>query len=432
VDDCTIRKGEDIILHVSCRNDSGATIQRVQINLFERLTWGTTATNQVDPTTGVCSQTATLQQVATIPLHTVKNATLPSLGKEAKGFFKSTYDSILGVEQTRFFQREIHRDLMAGNNSLKIPVPEESRISYTGHLIKIEHLIHIRFFTSAFVKNLQLEIPVNVLPSDAPIKAESRPMQSPYCKTCSKTPPAPIPTICATTGLEPCPSATNKPQSPQDLRSDSSGQTSVEESSIPITSPATPITSDVFVLGGDAMLVTNRRYPPALAPSAPPSYLDDATPLPPPAPVSVPALQREMRSAINSHNVIAGKISEPAWTDFFQALSANALGKIIASVDPPVDQPRIAVLLAPLMNNGRGISSEQVAAALQACNVQHRAAMAQRLLPLCTDSNFSVIRAVLNDWEQTVAYNAFRDAEKRFNQKKTFLGSGRTKLAVPS
>jgi hypothetical protein len=58
VDDCAIRKGEDISLRVSCRNDSPATIQRVQVSLYEKITWGTAATNQVDPKTGVCSQSA--------------------------------------------------------------------------------------------------------------------------------------------------------------------------------------------------------------------------------------------------------------------------------------------------------------------------------------------------------------------------------------
>jgi hypothetical protein len=452
VDDCAIRKGEDISLRVSCRNDSPATIQRVQVSLYEKITWGTAATNQVDPKTGVCSQSATLQQEAVVPLFTLKDATLPSLGKEGKGLFTSAYHSIIGVEEKRIFQREIHHDLVTGNNIIKIQVPDESRVSYTGQLVKIEHSIQIQFFTSAFTKNLQLIIPVNVLPSDTAIPSDTRPQQQPYCKSCAKPLPAPTPIvpvlpsrntakpkITATTGLDSNPSprvsVATKRKGEQDLRSDSSGQTSGEESSIPIPVPdptfaATPITSDVLVLGGDAMLLKGRRYPPALAPSAPPSYLDDAAAAPQPAPiaqVSVAALQREMRSAINGHTVIANKIDHPSWTDFFQSLSADGLGTIIAAVDPPVDQPRVAVLLAPLMNNGRGVSSAQIAAALRSCNGQHRAAMAQRLLPHCKDGDFTVIRAELNGWEQTVAYNAFGEAEKRLNQKKSFLGGGSTK-----
>jgi hypothetical protein len=410
----------------------------------------------------VCSQTATLQQQAILPLYTLKDAKLPSLGKEGKGIFQSAYKSIIGVEEKRMFQREIYQDLVSGNNIIKIQVPEESRVSYTGQLVKIEHIIQIQFFTSAFAKNLQLIIPVNVLPSDTAITTETHPQQQPFCRSCAKPLPAPTPIlaqssqeiakpkITATTGLgnlSSPPASSNvtiKPQREQDLRTNSSGQTVGEESSVPMSTPmpvsdptkqATPITSDVLVLGGDAMLVTNRRYPPALAPSAPPSFLDD-TPAPIPAPlaqVSVAALQREMRSAINCYNVMASKIGHPSWTDFFQSLSADGLGTIIASVDPPVDQPRIAVLLAPLLNNGRGISSAHIASALRSCSQQHRAAMAQRLLPLCTDNNFTVIRTELNAWEQTVAYNAFGEAEKRLNQKKTFLGGGgasKQKVAV--
>lgn len=442
VDDCAIRKGENIVLHVSCRNDSPASIQRVQVNLYEKITWGTSATNKIDPKTGICSQTATLQQQAIVPLFTLKDAKLPGLGKEAKGIFQSAYNSILGVEQTRMFQREIYQDLVGKDNIIHIPVPEESKISYVGQLVKVEHVVQIQFFTSSFAKNPVLEIPVNVLPVDAPIVADTSPERpsEPYCKTCLKAPPDPL---MATTGLADEPTRVSnvvlKPEADNDLRSDSSGQTVAEESSIPTRiqnpapmQPATPSTTDILVLGGDAALIKQRRYPVNLAPSAPPSYLDDVAPVAPPNEVSVLALQREMRSAISCHSVICNKVELPAWTDFFQSLSADGLGKIISCVDPVVDQPRIAVLLAPLLNNGRGISSHHIAAALHNCNLQHRATMAQRLLPLCTDNNFEAIRAELNDWEQTVAYNAFGEAEKRLNKKRTFLGGGRNRVALAS
>jgi len=167
-----------------------------------------------------------------------------------------------------------------------------------------------------------------------------------------------------------------------------------------IQASSTAITADIVVLGGDAVLrqQASRRTLSDLVPMAPPP--------------SLPTLLNEMKASINDYELIAQKISDEPWTSLFQRLSADEFGSIVGAVQQPFVQPRVASLLAPLLHNGHGIRCADVAAAVRSASGQHRAVMAQRLLPLCTDvkQNHAMVRSVLSDWEQTVCCEVLEEA----------------------
>ena len=163
---------------------------------------------------------------------------------------------------------------------------------------------------------------------------------------------------------------------------------------------STIMTTDVVVLGGDAVLreQSSRRSLTDLVPMA--------------APPSLPILLNEMQQSINDFALISQKLSDPQWVALFRSLSPVEFGSVISCVNTAFDQPRVAMLLAPHLHQGAGIQCVDVAAAIPKSSAQHRAVMAQRLLPLCTDAkqNHALVRAELSDWEQTVAQRVLEDA----------------------
>ena len=126
----------------------------------------------------------------------------------------------------------------------------------------------------------------------------------------------------------------------------------------------------------------------------------DLVPLAPPP--SLPTLLGEMNASINDYELIAQKLMNESWIQFFQQLNADDVGRIMACVK--WDQPRVALLLAPHLHQGRGMECADAAAAIQHALPQHRVVMVQRLLPVCVDAahHHERVRDVLNDWEQTV------------------------------
>ena len=124
--------------------------------------------------------------------------------------------------------------------------------------------------------------------------------------------------------------------------------------------------------------------------------------------ISLATLRHEMHYAINCYDLVSAKLLEPSWTPFFQSLTPSDYGSILSYVDVDIDQPRVAVLLAPHVNHGQGVDSRFVASALRHATSQHKANMAQRLLPLvqhtASEADHAMIRAELNEWEQTVVY----------------------------
>lgn len=168
------------------------------------------------------------------------------------------------------------------------------------------------------------------------------------------------------------------------------------------------VTADVVVLGGEAM---TRQQSSRRQQQQQQQNLTDLVPMAPPP--SVPTLLKDLASCINGYELVAHRAEDPQWIRLFRGMSSNDYGDAIASVQSAFDQPRVALLLAPHLNGGSGIRCADAAAAVRAASAQHRAVMAQRLLPLCTDAhaNHGSVRDELSDWERTVAHRALENAE---------------------
>jgi hypothetical protein len=164
----------------------------------------------------------------------------------------------------------------------------------------------------------------------------------------------------------------------------------------------------VIVLGGDAVLRER-----SLRRVAANTSLSNLVPLSPPTTaISLQTLLAEMKSSIDDFELISNKLLNPEWVSLFRKVPPDQFGGIISCVHDEFDQPRVGMLLAPHLNDGRGLTCAFAAAAIRNASSQHRAVMAQRLLPLCVDarSNHALVRAELDEWEQTVASGVLEDA----------------------
>lgn len=457
LENCCVVADDGLKLHLSCRNDSSAVIHQVKISVLEILTWGTAAINHVDPVTGVPTTSSTLQQSQIIPVVVLNDVQLPGFTKERQNLIQSVVRTVFGSPQQRL-QRQIYEDLVAGENLITIPLPTTTRESYQGQLIQISHRVQIVFQTGAGARTPILEIPIHMLGTAEP---DSRPqplqpavasgageayqvapppsIQKPTPPTTVETPVKvmsasfQLPAVTSEKGGEashavlppiqkPAPAKPSKVLTPaltgvavsaEPLETYLSSRKKTSEHRIPVAM-AVPIPDDakeaslplvdVVVLGGDAVVRPGTRKRMA--------SLANLVPMAAPNVVSVPTLLTELRSAINGYECMADKLRQPSWMALCQKITPEEFGSIISCVHE-FDQPRVAVLLAPHLNRGHGgLTCTYVAAALSHTSEHHRAVMAQKLLPLCVDveTQPGLIRAELNEWEQTVTESAFADA----------------------
>jgi Arrestin (or S-antigen), N-terminal domain len=409
------RLGKDIdqhvALHLSCRNDSASTIHRVHISILEQVSWGTAAVNSIDPQTGSCRASDTLQQTEDIPMSVLDNVHLPGLIRESKGFLKSAVEAMFGSSTQKTLQHQMYKDLQQSDNVIPIPLPtQQLRESYQGQLIQVSHRVKIVFQTGAFCQTPVLEIPIHIsaarrvdLPNEMTLAGAAvyiPPVNANSSVTTSKL-PAKLPA--STTGTSSSSSGSGSSSLPS-----SSSSSGVPHSEIPMAA-AVLVPDDlsligspsVIVLGGDAVLPhwkPTRHAATSLArltPMASPELTDT---------ISVPALLSLMRSSLNDYDLIQEKICEPAWIDLFHQISADEYASIVGHVHA-FDQTRVAVLLAPFVNRSeQGFTCAYAAAAIRLAAEDHRAHMAQTLIPLCTDvsDHHDLIMSELNGWEQVV------------------------------
>ena len=415
MDNCCV---SDILhLRVSCRNDSSVDISRVQVEILEKLTWGTTAVRQrIDPKTGACIQSAALTQTQTNLLCVIRDVQLPGLACQRKGFLKGAFQAIVsGGDNSGVIarlQQQIYGDLTDTSlhreqNQIAIRLPEKVRESYAGQLVQVSHFVRIRFHTVAqFSKNPMVEIPIYILAVAKPHRPTTL-HSSGAGEAYQVDPPSPLP--------EPATSSKNyndnnnnnaQPEAVlyepeivlEHCRSnDSCAVPLVEVQPLPIPENAVAASmavssADVVVLGGDAILPQESRR-----------RLEDLIPLPPPNAVSLDVLLLQMRASINDYDLISEKLANEAWKSLFEELKPVEFGSIIEHVSVDFEQPRVAFLLASRLQSG--LTCEYIAACVRKTSGSLRAVMVQRLLPLCidVDKNLELISAELNQWEQTVA-----------------------------
>ena len=177
LDNCCVTKTDDAALNIrlACRNDSNVDMDRVQIELCERLTWGTTAVPKIDPITGACyskSSSSALSQCEINVLSAIPDVQLPGLARrERQGLFiqSASWQSMGGggdddrPKKIARLQQQIYSDLTAANdddddddhvhasvrNLVSIHLPEAARESYAGQLWQVSHFVRIGFHTAA-------------------------------------------------------------------------------------------------------------------------------------------------------------------------------------------------------------------------------------------------------------------------------------------
>ena len=165
-----------------------------------------------------------------------------------------------------------------------------------------------------------------------------------------------------------------------------------------IDAPTTFVDSNVVVLGGDAILL----------PEEDPDTFDysSISPLRPP-PAYAPSLvnlSEEMLTSVEDYDIIQNKLQDYGWKSLFAQISPDDFGAIIGHVNMDFDQPRVAVLLAPVVNGGDNFSCEYCAAAVRCTSEWNRSTIVERLVPHCIDLAFNkhLIQSELSEWDQLI------------------------------
>jgi hypothetical protein len=125
---------------------------------------------------------------------------------------------------------------------------------------------------------------------------------------------------------------------------------------------------------------------PVDVPPAPLPPSKTQAPLPQPQPtsasVSMSGLLRDMESSACDYDLLRARMQRQEWRQFFERMEPSDYAQIVAKVrhiDPEVAAGELAVLLRP------GFRCAHAGAALRAIRNNNRRAMAQRLIPLCSD-----------------------------------------------
>jgi len=428
VENCNLSSGanQSVHLHVACRNDSNTEFRRVRIQILERYSWGTGAVNHIDAATGTVRTSTTMRQNDARVLVTLDDVHLAGLTKERTGVLKAVMNTLIGsnsfASQQQRLQRQVYDDIMSDDSLIRVQLPDSVRESYAGQLLQVYHVVRIEFQTGSMFQAMKtpiLELPLHITGHALPLQNEDVVSSSGAGKAYR------VPTESATTGLEgnkldtdviEANTATPDVEAVANFESEKGGgkkngtqQQQQQPNEIPMVEAvyipddavhaSTAVTADMVVLGGDAVLRQQASH----------RALTDLVPLAPPP--SLPLLLNAMKTSINDYELVAQKSLDEEWISLFQKMSPDEFGSVIACVHLAFDQPRVALLLASHLHQGRGIQCADAAAAIRNAFPQHRAVMAQRLLPLCTDAkqNHERVRTELNEWERTVTSGVFEE-----------------------
>ena len=359
--DTNIGRGEMIVLSLACRNDSTVEIGRVAIRLIENAEW-------------LIEAQGITREFSRTLVH-MKDVELPSLSRHKKE--RSEVRRLLKDSSKReATQQSIYNDLVCGVNRIGVYVPEDSRDSYDGQIVHISHALVVNLQTKGICSNASIEIPVRIGSPRSPSETHNNTNSSPldqervYEHTDMSENHIPV----------------------------------AEATQVHISEDQDDDVQSVIVLGSDAVLPVQ-------------STLEDLEPIAPPFSdqISLPNLLQRMNASTSHCSFVSSLLLEPAWVRFFCGMSVQDYASIIRNCAPPVDQPRMASLLAEYINGGDALICEWAVAAVQATNQYYRTTTLLRVLPLCLDlaRNHALIWGELNVWEQTVIESDFSIALTR-------------------
>jgi len=316
VRDAHVGRGNTLSLAVACRNDSTVDIRRVEFKLIELITLS--PKNQVP-----------FQDKTTL-LH-CEDIALPGLikGKSTRTAINQRQRSI-DFHETNY--AAIYDALLHDSNTIEIPVPARSRDTHKGGIIKVEHYLKIKLHTNAFTDNVSIKIPLQIgnASTSTPLPPEA--VASGTMVVDSEAVPPP---------LVPADSYVDRPASPAeipfvsavllDIPPESEVTVApVVEATATILSPSAPVERDVRQEtdeGNDGHRYEEEEdYNEFATPSAP--LTEDGPPC-------LSTLLSEMLTTVNDYTIVQSKINTSKWKEFFESLSPEDFGSIIAHVRQP-------------------------------------------------------------------------------------------------
>jgi hypothetical protein len=124
-----VGKGKTLNVSLTCRNKSRIDIERVEVEVIEQIEWK--------------SSNSQLKQRRSISVVDKPNVVLPGLFKEmeegptyhAGGHKQASVDGLMYAQ--------MHGDLTAKRNLIKLAIPPSARDSYSGKLIKVSHYLKV-------------------------------------------------------------------------------------------------------------------------------------------------------------------------------------------------------------------------------------------------------------------------------------------------
>ena len=129
-----------------------------------------------------------------------------------------------------------------------------------------------------------------------------------------------------------------------------------------------------------------------------------ATFQPPAYAPSLVNLYEEMLTSVNDFDILQRKLLDDGWKSLFQRISPDEFGAIVGHVNMDFDQPRVALLLVPVLNGGENFTCSFCAAAVRGAAAWNRAAMVEHLVSFVVDLaiNKHLILAELSHWDQII------------------------------
>lgn len=362
VADTAVGRGEAIALGLAFRNESTVDIRRVAIKLVENMSW-------------VVESQGLIRESSRVLVH-LRDVDLPSLSRDRKERAEVRRLVGKGSSQIELVHHALYEDLVSGIDKVQVVVPEHTRDSYDGHLVKVSHVLRITLQTRSISSNATISIPINIGTPRSISGADLNTIGSPIHTETDHTP-----------------------------------MSNLRASEIPVAHAVQIDSTDdqvdddvesVIILGSDAVLPAHTPDLSDLEPLAPPFSPD----------ISMSNLLQRMDASCSAHSFISSLLMEAAWVRFFCCMSATDYASIIRHVTPVADQPRVASLLAGYVNGGDALTCEWATFAVQATEQCYRAPTVQRLLPHCTDllQNHWILRGELSAWDQTVTSGDFAQA----------------------
>ena len=406
VTDAHVGRNTCLQFSLATRNDSSVDIERVNLELLEKVTWYASKRES-------CSSRCLIQR------HDVD---LPGILRGMQSRHELRQLRRTGPNREQLIG--ILQDLTSGRNLTTLAVPMACRDSYHGPLVRIDHFLEITLMTKSMVSNPKVRIPLKI---GFPPVVNSQSPQSQPRQTRRMSPPQerPPPVASVTSAPRPPPAIVPPARSSAPpLYQQRSVPVLVDTTDLPVAEAVliptdhaiqAPIASaplEAIVLGGTAThsneiqvrVDTNGAEQGTIGyddedidiPVAPAFAFAPETP-------SVSSLLEEMTYSVYDYDIVTSKLRDPHWANLLGSISIEQYGSILAHVNMDIDQPRVAVRLAEHMGP-RFDCSFCIAAARNASD-SSRTVTVESLLPFCSDlmDNYTSIRAVLNEWEQTVA-----------------------------